>query len=104
MLPKSERLTKEDFKQARPKVFFRGEFFDVALLPGEISKFACVISKKKVKRAVDRNIIKRRMLEGVKGRTLLKPQYIVFYIKTKALEAKYQTLCEEISKAFATLQ
>ena len=61
MLPKSKRFTKEDFEGKRPKVFFRGEYLDIAALTLPSQKFACVTAKKTFKRAVDRNLIKRRV-------------------------------------------
>ena len=103
MLPKSERLTKNDFESIRPKVFFRGEFFDVALVPLEATKFACVISKKKIKRAVDRNKVKRRIFGALKESRPKSTGHFIFYIKSSAENALYGSLNKEISKAFATL-
>ena len=104
MLPKSERLTKQDFEGNRPKVFFRGNFFDVAIIPTDTQKFACVISKKKVKRAVTRNLIKRRILSAVKENKPEKKGHFIFYIKSNAEGVAYSIIKEEISLAFATLQ
>ncbi len=107
MLPKSERLTQEDFKVIRPKVFFRGVLFEAACAPSSVLKFACVISKKKIKTAIGRNTIKRKVLTAVrevKQTTAIKNMYIVFYIKAIPNETQYTTIKEEIIKAFATLQ
>ena len=104
MLPKSKRLTKEDFTGLRPKVFFRGELIDVAYTLSPTLKFACVISKKTLKRAVDRNLIKRRCMESVKNLNPSKTSYFILYPKKTTLSSTYQQLHEEISKAFATLQ
>ena len=104
MLPKSERLTKEDFKGSRPKVFFRGELFDIAYIPGETKKFACVIAKKTLARAVDRNLVKRRIMESLHEMNPPKPYSFVIYPKKISLSTPYQQLHEEIIKAFATLR
>ncbi len=104
MLPKSERLTKEDFTGLRPKVFFRGEFFDIAYSNVGSRKFACVTAKKTMKRAVDRNLIKRRVMEIIKDISPKKQFYYIVYPKKSSCTAPYQSLYKEISKAFATLQ
>lgn len=117
MLPKSERFTKQDFVGKRPKVFFRGELFDVALVPfrekiSEVAnpeehvpsqKFACVTSKKTLKRAVDRNLIKRRLFNGIKEAAPHTEYSFVFYPKKGSDTAPYSQLQTEIKKAFDTL-
>ena len=104
MLPKSERLTTQDFQKIKPKIFFRGDFFDIGYISSVTQKFACVISKKKIKTAVGRNKVKRTIFSVLKDNKPLQISHYIFYIKTKAEGAPYQTLHEEISKAFATLQ
>lgn len=103
MLPKSERLTKEDFTTTRPKIFFRGELFDIAycILPSQ--KFACVIAKKTLKKAVDRNRIKRRILSLVKKFPLSEKYSLIFYPKKTSLTVRYSQLEEAIKEAFVTL-
>jgi ribonuclease P protein component len=103
MLPKSERLTKEDFTISRPKVFFRGELFDVAFIALPTQKFACVISKKTLKKAVDRNTVKRRILNALHTTKTTSPDSFIFYPKKTSIEARYSHLYKEIEKAFATL-
>lgn len=103
MLPKSERLTKEDFKGLRPKVFFRGELLDIAYIPSKSQKFACVVSKKTLQRAVDRNLIKRRVYECIAEIAVVQPYYFILYPKKIALSTPYSQLYKEILKAFATL-
>ena len=106
MLPTSKRLTKKDFIGIRPKVFFRGEFFDVAILPTLVeskNKCACVISKKTIKRAVDRNLVKRRVFSIMESVHLLRDGAYIIYPKTISLTTTYSHLAEEIKKAFATL-
>ncbi len=103
MLPKSKRFTKDDFQGKRPKIFFRGDFFDVGTLVLPTQKFACVISKKTIQRAVDRNLIKRRLLNAL-TKTITPQQYsLIFYPKKGSVTTPYPRLCEEIKKAFDTL-
>ena len=111
MLPKSERLRKDDFISTHPKVFFRGEYFDVASTTSLHYKFACVISKKRIKTAIARNKVKRRIFNGINEIFLQntslpkeKQQHIIFYPKSTAQSTDYQILHKEISKVFATLQ
>jgi ribonuclease P protein component len=104
MLPKSERFTQEDFKGKRPKVFFRGEYLDIAALTLPTQKFACVISKKTFKRAVDRNLITRRIFSVIKD-SKPNPLYsIIFYPKKGSITIPFLKLHDEIKKAFDTLQ
>ena len=119
MLPKTKRFTKEDFVGKRPKVFFRGTLFDVAGLlsaqSGKTSelpnssvnkstqKFACITSKKTLKRAVDRNLIKRRVFSIVQELVRPNGYSIVFYPKKGSAIIPYSQLREEIQKAFDTL-
>ena len=103
MLPKSERLTKTDFVGLRPRIVFRGTFVDVAVSSAETSRFACVIAKKRIKRAVDRNSVKRKIyhiIHEVKPKT---PHLVIVYPKTTALHSKFSNIKEEITSAFSTL-
>lgn len=103
MLPKTRRLTKEDFTTSRPKTFFRGEFFDIAYLSLPTKKFACVISKKTLKNAVDRNKVKRRIMNIISKIEITSAYSFIIYPKKISLDVTYQQLYKEIQKAFATL-
>lgn len=103
MLPKPERLTKEDFQGSRPRVFFRGELFEVAYTSHLSQKFACVIAKKRVKTAVARNSIKRKLFSLLETIKPEKQGFFIFYIKAIPKETTSSQLKEEILKAFATL-
>ena len=107
MLPKSERLTQEDFKGVRPKVFFRGGLFEVSYIPSQSQKFACVITKKRVKTAVARNTLKRKVFSAIKNNKgdleKKKKGMLIFYLKVIPKDTPYLHLEEEIRKAFATL-
>lgn len=103
MLPKSKRFTEEDFLGKRPKVFFRSEIMDVAALTLPVQKFACVTSKKTLKRAVDRNLIKRRIFSIVQELPAPLNFSLVFYPKKGSSTIPYSQLRDEIQKAFDTL-
>lgn len=103
MLPKKERLTKKDFIGLRPRIIFRGSFVDIAYVKSESTRFACVIAKKRLKKAVDRNKVKRRVYEIVKKIKPSSPSLIIIYPKTSALTTKITSIQEEITQAFATL-
>jgi ribonuclease P protein component len=103
MLPKSKRLTKEDFIRNRPKIIFRGELFDIAAVTLPTQKFACVIAKKTLKRAVDRNRVKRRILNTLQKIKTTSTHSFIFYPKKISLDTPYSQLHEEIKKVFATL-
>lgn len=64
-------------------------------------RFACVVSKKVAKRAVDRNLIKRRGREAVRDalkKSAAAPASYVFYAKKEALGAPYRDIAAEIRK------
>ena len=103
MLPKPERLTKIDFVGLRPRIIFRGSFVDVAVTPAEISRFACVIAKKIVKKAVDRNMIKRKIYHIIRENKPKPPYLVIIYPKVTALLGKYSEIKEEIKNSFDTL-
>ena len=100
MLPKKERLTKNDFVGLRPRIVFRGTFVDIAISPAPLSRFACVISKKRIKRAVDRNNIKRRIYNILQKIKPQSPNLVIVYPKITALNSKYLNIQEEIKSAF----
>lgn len=107
MLPKSERLTKEDFARNRPKVFFRCELFDIASFPSPALRFACVIAKKTLKKSVERNSVKRKIMSAIQEilteDNAIKKQALVFYPKKISYTASYALLVDEIKKAFISL-
>lgn len=103
MLPKSKRITTQDFKGKKTRLVYRGAFFDLSLSPAEATKFACIISKKRIKRAVDRNQVRRRIYTSLQGVTPTQPAYIFIYPTKNALHAPKKAISEEINKAFATL-
>lgn len=103
MLPKSERLTKSDFVGLRPRIIFRGTFVDIAISPATASRFACVIAKKRIKRAVDRNSVKRKIYHIIRENKPKTPYLVIVYPKITALQGNYSHIEEEIHSTFATL-
>ncbi|MBP6948466.1 MAG: ribonuclease P protein component [Candidatus Pacebacteria bacterium] len=106
MLPKPKRLTKDDFKGIKPRIIFRGSFVDVAALytPNTtLSRFSCVIAKKRIKKAVERNRIKRKVYHALKMYIPEKNYIVVIYPKITILSTSYTQISNEIKLAFATL-
>lgn len=103
MLPKSERLTKSDFVGLRPRIIFRGTFVDIAISPAPRSRFACVIAKKRIKKAVDRNTVKRKIYHIIREIKPKSSNLVIIYPKVTALQSSYAHMKEEIGSAFATL-
>lgn len=103
MLPKSGRFTKKDFIGVRPKVIFRGTYTDVSLVENGVQKFACVISKKRIKKAVDRNKAKRKIYTAIQTLHPTIGKSLIFYPKQTTITAKQTLLIEEVQKVFATL-
>ncbi len=104
MLPKKERLTKKDFIGLRPRIIFRGSFVDIAYNASlTTTRFACVIAKKRLKKAVDRNKVKRRVYTILQNIQTKSPALIIIYPKTTALTVKQSVLRDEIIQAFDKL-
>ena len=103
MLPKPERLTKLDFVGLRPCVIFRGSFVDIAVVKAEKSRFACVIAKKRLKKAVERNRVKRKIYHIIQDNKPKTPHLVIIYPKVTVLSGNSTHIKEEIIKAFATL-
>lgn len=106
MLPKLERLTKVDFIGLRPRIIVRGTFVDIAVVKLDstaISRFACVIAKKRIKKAVDRNTVKRKIYHILRNYKPTTPHLVIVYPKINALTSNYSHIKDEIKNAFATL-
>lgn len=103
MIQKALRIKAIEFKGLKTRLHYRGAFFDVSIAPGTTTKFACIIAKKRIKRAVDRNKAKRKMYTALQGVTTKSPLYVFVYPTKNILETSQRVLKEEIIKAFATL-
>lgn len=103
MLPKQKRITGKDFKGLKTRIVYRGACFDVAAAPNEDVKFACVISKKRIARAVDRNKAKRKVYTALQTIHVTHPSFFIVYPTKTILALPFSDLKEELQKAFATL-
>lgn len=103
MPPKRERLIKKDFSLLSHKKIIRGSLFDLGYLKSEKIKVGCVISKKILKRAVDRNKLKRKIYNSFSLCKPVKPYIYLFYPKREALYTSNLELKNKISEIFAKL-
>ncbi len=103
MLPKKKRLTKIDFSTIKTKMVFRGNYVDIAVSPQKETKISCVISKKTLKKAVERNRVRRRVYGIVSQEKTKTPYFIIIYPKKNSLTVKHVDIKNEIHTAFATL-
>ena len=100
-MPNKSRLTREDFQlltKKRPKTYF-GRFFSLSFYMNSDAgpKVACVVAKKNIRHAVDRNTIKRRVREIVRASlpSMTAGSY-AFYVKKQALQASFFELQVDI--------
>jgi ribonuclease P protein component len=103
MLPKSKRIKALDFKGTKTRLIYRGALFDLSTAPGETTKFACIIAKKRIKRAVDRNKAKRKVYTALRAVRTKSPTFVFIYPTKNILHAPFQDVQKEIETAFATL-
>lgn len=103
MLPKLKRLTKTDFKGLKARITYRGAHFDIAAVPKRETKYACIIAKKRVRRAVDRNKARRKVYEALKSIEPATPAYILIYPAKQAVSATLEAIKDELKSVFATL-
>jgi ribonuclease P protein component len=103
MLPKKERLKTTDFKSLKTKMVFRGTYVDIAVSKAPQSRFACVISKKRIKKAVDRNNSRRKVYSIIQEVQPRNPHLVVLYPKITTLSSSYSHIKTEIQTVFDTL-
>lgn len=78
-----------------------GELFSITVAPGETRptlRYACIVSKKIARKAVDRNRIKRKCRAALEreGKTISKPLTVLVYAKAGAVHASSQEVLREI--------
>ncbi len=103
MLPKSKRARRDDFNELKKKNTVRGVFVDIMYSPSKEIRFACVISKKKIKLAVDRNRVRRKIYSALEKIKLNKPHIVIIYPKQVALTSPHKKIVTEIQSIFDTL-
>jgi ribonuclease P protein component len=104
MPPKKERVTRADFNNLSERALLRGNLFDIAYKANPDFKVACVISKKRVKLAVERNKIRRKAYYALRESGFRKPYIIILYPRIEMLRSPKKDLVLELSKALATLK
>lgn len=104
MLKKSEKLSKKDFSVIANKKIERGQYLDIGYISSTKTKVVCVIAKKIIKKAVDRNKIKRKVYNIFKEIELNNNYFIIFYPKKEILFVPYEKLKLSISEMFAKLK
>lgn len=98
MLPKSNRLTRNDFTNLSRLQTCVTPYFDVKLSTKDDFKVACVVLKKRFKKAVERNKIKRIIYRASKEGLINKKGYYIFYPKKEIQSASYQDILNQIKK------
>ncbi|MBU1034358.1 ribonuclease P protein component [Patescibacteria group bacterium] len=109
MLKKQHRLRKSrDFKHIGLKgrsVF--GPLMTMRIIQSseKSPKIGFITSTKSFKKAVDRNLIKRKMREIIRGLTLEIPEriHLVFILKPEAIKAKHQNLIIEARRLLSKI-
>jgi len=103
------RVNKHDFEVVlKNKTVFHGDHFYLVLhkpdLPKGLEKvkFSAVVSSKILKKAVDRNKLRRRMNEaaGSYVKSIKNPAYLVLFAKKGAGVLDYNSINKEISFVF----
>ncbi len=102
MPPREYRCTRKDFTHERAKKILRGTLVDIRYAQSDVTKVACIISKKTFRRAVDRNKVKRKAYTAW-TEAGMQQGCAFMYPKKQALHASIADLKKEIVILFATL-
>jgi len=100
MLPRSQRIQGSDFLE---KIKRRGlrkssPFFGFTYLPADKPQFAVVVSTRFDKRAIARNLIRRRTYEALKNNLSLAKKSVSAIITLRSYRKLEQLTYEEIEK------
>lgn len=95
MLPKENRLKREDFNTLKGGKRIVTEHFSCTSHPSPVLKVAVVISKKVAKRAVDRHLLKRRIHSVIHKKSPLAAVYNI-YVRKNSPALTYAQIEEEI--------
>src|SRR3989338_2948304 len=99
MLPKAKRFTTEDFKKMRKMQTLHAPHFFIryAPVPAGSEKTAVIVSSGTYKRAVDRNLLRRRMYSlAAKHSTHLGGKALTVTLKKGALDVSFTELEKEL--------
>lgn len=104
MPPKKERLSRADFSKLNNRMMIRSSLFDITYVKGQSLKIACVISKKRIKLAVNRNKARRKIFNSFKETGFNKNYIIIIYPRSEMLNCSQKDIIMELSKDLATLK
>lgn len=106
MLPQSKRVTRSLFKELGSRAMLRSPLFDVSYVrhDGDGPRVACVISKKRAPRAVDRNKLRRKAYQAFTESGFSKPYILIIYPRAEALRAPHKDAVVQLSEILATLR
>lgn len=104
MPPKAIRLSRADFNKLSERATLRSPLFDITYSPSECLKVACVIAKKRVKLAIERNRIRRKAYHAFKDTNFDKNYIIIIYPRIEMSKCPYKEIVMELSKVLATLK
>jgi len=97
-MPKKNRLSGAEIRSVRSPRRFHGGLFSLSVSPAETAAgFACVVSKKVAVKAVDRNLIKRRVRAAIYGSLKqAQPGSYMFHAKKQAKDASYIEIEQDV--------
>lgn len=102
MLPRAKRLTRDDFTDVAKGTRAASRHFSVSYRLTTTPKSAVVVSKKVAKKATDRHLLKRRVLEVLEKHSTPSLSVIV-YAKTGSPSLSFAELKEEIEGLLRSL-
>lgn len=94
MFPRTKRLSREDITPSLKVGRRVSSKYFTAILPDKKEGFTVIISKKTVRLAVTRHLIKRRVLAAL--RALPHPKALILFPKAIAKDLAYKDLKEEL--------
>ena len=104
MPPRKSRLSRGMFNQLSKREIIRSPLFDISYCKNEDFRVACVISKKRIKLAVERNRVRRKAYHALSETGFNKPYIIIIYPRVEMLKCPYQDLVLELSKTLSILK
>lgn len=76
-----------------------GNLFSYRAQKGSENTLHIILSKKIIKKAVDRNLLKRRIKNSIKN-IKIEPGIIFLYVKKEAVGKKYSEIKEDLENLF----
>lgn len=100
MIPKKNRIKREDFEEITKKGgFLSSSLFSIRFLknPEKIRRISVVVSKKVAKTAVKRNLLRRRVYEVIQ-KMPESPYFSIIFAKKGSEKASFREIATEITK------